>query len=102
MTARTKNQSLRPSDTLDIHPDDAHDLGITDGDRVKVRSHYGEAVLPARLDRRVRRGELFATFHSREVFLNLITSHVKDRTVGAPEFKVTAVALEAVTEPMKV
>lgn len=93
MTARTFNQSLRPTDTLDIHPEDAADVGITSGDRVRVKSHYGEAFLPARLDRRLRRGTVFATFHSREVFLNLITSREKDKVVGSPEFKVTAVNL---------
>ena len=94
MTNRTRNKVLRPSDTLDIHPDDACSLEIVDGDRVTVRSHYGEATLPARLDRRMRRGELFATFHSPEVFLNLLTGPTKDRVVGAPEYKVTAVQLE--------
>lgn len=94
MTARTHNQILRPSDTLDIHPDDARDLGIGDGDSVRVASHYGEATLPVRIDRRMRRGELFATFHSREIFLNLLTGPTKDRVVGAPEYKVTAVRVE--------
>lgn len=96
MTARTKNQVLRPQDTLDIHPDDASDLDLHEGEPVQVVSHYGRARLPVRIDRRVRRGELFATFHSREVFLNLVTSPVKDTVVGSPEYKVTAVRLEKV------
>lgn len=94
MTARTRNQELRPTDTLDVHPDDAGDLDLREGDRAKVVSRHGEAFLPVRIDRRVRRGEVFATFHSREVFLNLLTGSVRDRTVGAPEYKVTAVRIE--------
>lgn len=94
MTNRTRNKVLRPTDTLDIHPDDARSLDVSEGDRVIVRSRYGAATLPVRLDRRMRRGEVFATFHSPEVFLNLVTSGVKDRGVGAPEYKVTAVRLE--------
>lgn len=94
MTNRTRNKVLRPTDTLDIHPDDARSLEVSDGDRVIVRSRYGAATLPVRLDRRMRRGEVFATFHTPEVFLNLVTSGVKDRGVGAPEYKVTAVRLE--------
>lgn len=97
MTARTKNDVFRPTDTLDIHPDDACDLNVRDGDAVDVVSRYGRAVLPVRVDRRVRRGEVFATFHSREVFLNLVTSPVKDTVVGSPEYKVTAVRLEKAT-----
>lgn len=94
MTSRTRNKMLRPTDTLDIHPDDARSLEVSEGDRVIVRSRYGAATLPVRLDRRMRRGEVFATFHTPEVFLNLVTSGVKDRGVGAPEYKVTAVRLE--------
>jgi len=94
MTARTRNQELRPTDTLDVHPDDAGDLQLHEGERARVVSRHGEAFLPVRIDRRVRRGEVFATFHSRDVFLNLLTGPVRDRTVGAPEYKVTAVRIE--------
>ncbi|MCW5942114.1 MAG: formate dehydrogenase subunit alpha [Fimbriimonadaceae bacterium] len=94
MTDRTPNHELRPTDTLEIHPDDAKRLGLSNGDRVRVVSRYGEATLPVQLDRGVRIGELFATFHSPKVFLNNLTSPVRDRTVGTPEYKVTAVRLE--------
>lgn len=94
MTARTRNQQIRPEDTLDMHPDDAAALGLKNGDAVRVRSHYGDAVLPMRLDPGLRRGEVFATFHTRDIFLNKVTSPVRDRIVGAPEYKVTAVNIE--------
>lgn len=96
MTARTRNQELRPNDTLDVHPEDAAMLGLTEGDVARVVSHYGEVHLPVRLDAGLRRGEVFATFHSREIFLNLVTSPRRDRIVGAPEYKVTAVRVEKV------
>lgn len=96
MTDRTLNHELRPNDTLDIHPDDACALGIDEGESVRVVSHYGQTIMPIRLDRNLRKGELFATFHTPEIFLNLITSGVKDRTVGAPEYKVTAVRIEQI------
>ena len=94
MTGRTLNNQLRPTDTLDIHPADAETYGVKDGEPVRVRSRYGEAVLPARIDRSVRRGELFATFHSPKVFLNLITGPVRDGIVDTPAYKVTAVSVE--------
>ena len=43
--------------------------GIADGDRVRVVSAYGAAVLPARVSGAVRPGQLFATFHTADVFL---------------------------------
>jgi len=98
MTARTKNLELRPSDTLDIHPDDAAKLGIQEGGLVEVESRHGKTKLPARLDRRVRRGELFATFHSPEIFINRVTGDTRDRIFSTPAYKVTAVRLQAVTQ----
>ncbi len=95
MTARTRNMELRPTDTLDIHPTDAKRIGVLDGEVVRLVSAYGCAELPIRHSRGLRLGELFATFHAREVFLNLITSQVKD-PIGTPEYKVTAVRIERI------
>ena len=39
-------------------------------------------------------GELFATFHAAEVFLNQLTSPHRDNVVMTPEYKVVAVAVE--------
>lgn len=94
MTYRSRNREIRPLDLLDMHPDDARERGFEDGETVVLRSRYGEARLPLHLDSRVRRGELFATFHSPKVFLNLVTSPVRDTRVGAPEYKVCAVQVE--------
>jgi formate dehydrogenase major subunit len=94
MTMRTPNAKLRETDTLDAAPADAQRLGLHDGDRVRVRSRHGEAIIPLRLDPRVKPGELFATFHAAEVFLNQLTSPHRDSVVMTPEYKVVAVAVE--------
>ena len=96
MTARTAVRSLRPEDTLDMSPADAAGLGFGAGDKVRVRSRHGEAVLPLRVDPRVQPGQLFASFHSPAQWLNALTSTVRDRITGAPEYKVTAVRVERV------
>ncbi len=96
MTMRTPNATLRKSDTLDIAPADAERLKLQDGDRICVRSRYGEAVLPLRIDSRVKSGELFATFHAAGVFLNNLTSPHRDDIVMTPEYKVVAVNVEKV------
>jgi len=95
MTLRTPNSVLRPTDTLDISPEDAARLGLGDGARVMVRSRYGEATLPLRIDARLKPGELFSTFHSPEYFLNKVTGPHRDSQVKTPEYKVTAVHVEA-------
>jgi formate dehydrogenase major subunit len=94
MTMRTANAQLRPTDTLDISADDAQRLQLNDGEHVRVRSRYGETMLPIRVSSAVRPNELFATFHTAEVFLNRLTSPYRDRYVKTPEYKVTAVRIE--------
>jgi formate dehydrogenase major subunit len=96
MTLRTANKLLRPDDCLDISSEDAGRLGLSDGQRVQIRSRYGEAVLPIKIGDSVRSGELFSTFHMPQVFLNRVTSSHRDKYVGTPEYKVTAVRLEAI------
>ncbi|HYL09556.1 MAG TPA: formate dehydrogenase subunit alpha [Candidatus Acidoferrales bacterium] len=96
MTMRTANASLRPVDCLQISPADAERLSLQDEERVRVRSHYGEAVLPVQIDSGISPGELFATFHSVDVFLNFLTGPRQDPFTGTPEYKVTAVQLEKI------
>jgi len=94
MSYRTPNAELRPSDTLDMAPSDAAAYGLGDGDTVRVCSRYGEALLPVRVTEAMQVGQLFASFHRPDLFVNRLTSSVRDRIVHAPEFKVTAVRLE--------
>jgi formate dehydrogenase major subunit len=94
MTRRTRNVELHPADFLDISPQDAERLKVRDGEKVQLRSRYGDACLPVRFNVAVKPGELFATFHTAEVFLNKITSPYRDHYVLAPEYKVTAVRIE--------
>lgn len=95
MTMRTPNEELRPTDLLEISADDARRLQLSDGQRVRVHSRYGKATLPISITSTVRPGELFATFHTPEVFINRVTSPHRDRFVKSPEYKVTAVRIEA-------
>jgi formate dehydrogenase major subunit len=94
MTMRTPNIELRATDLLDISLGDANRLQLHEGEKVRVRSRYGEASLPIRITSTIQPGELFATFHSAEVFLNRVTSPHRDRYVKSPEYKVTAVQIE--------
>lgn len=94
MTGPTPMTALRPTDLLDMAPEDAAALGLQEGDRVRLRSRYGETVLPVGICPNVRPGELFATFHTAEAFLNKVTGPYRDGMTGTPEYKVTAVGIE--------
>jgi formate dehydrogenase major subunit len=94
MTMRTPNKELRPTDLLQMSEADSQRLSIANGERVRLRSNYGEAVLPVEITNKVKTGELFASFHDPAVFLNYATGPTRDRFTQAPEFKVTAVRIE--------
>jgi formate dehydrogenase major subunit len=94
MTSRTRNMELRPGDSLDISPRDAERLRLREGEYTRIRSRYGAVVLRIKISDGVRDGELFATFHTPEVFLNLVTSSERDGVTGTPEYKRTAVQVE--------
>ena len=96
MTMRTPNVELRPADVLEISACDAAQLKLETGERVRIYSRYGEAILPVRISSALRNGELFATFHTAEIFLNRVTSSHRDRYVKTPEYKITAVHIEKV------
>ncbi len=96
MTSRTANNLLRPHDCLDVSAEDAVRLGLSEGSHVRIRSRYGEAILPIKIENAVRPGELFASFHTPEAFVNNVTSLHRDNYVSTPEYKVTAVRLEKV------
>jgi formate dehydrogenase major subunit len=95
MTGRTPNNALRGSDVLDISPVDAARIGLADGQMVRLTSRYGSATLPVSLNETVDPGQLFATFQTPRIFLNTLTGPHRDERVGTPEYKVTAVHVEA-------
>jgi formate dehydrogenase major subunit len=97
MTMRTPNTELRSTDTLDISAEDAARLELSPAERVRVRSRYGEVFAPIRVNAAVKPGELFATFHTSEIFLNRLIGSGRDNVVHTPEYKVVAVRIEKLT-----
>jgi formate dehydrogenase major subunit len=98
-TRRTKNLVFNKEDLLEMHPDDAEDRGISDGDLVGVASRAGEIVVRARLTKRIARGVVYTTFHFPESGVNLVTTENSDWATNCPEYKVTAVEVAKVTQP---
>ncbi|MCV7385631.1 bifunctional nitrate reductase/sulfite reductase flavoprotein subunit alpha [Mycolicibacter longobardus] len=96
-----KLTKLNPGPFVEIHPDDAARLGITDDDPVEIASRRGRAVLPAVVTERVRPGNCFAPFHWNDTFgeylsINAVTNDAIDPTSQQPEFKACAVTLSKV------
>ena len=95
-TRRTPNTGFYAADLLEIHPHDAEERGIREGDRVTVESRVGRTVLPATVTERVAPGVVYTTFHFPESGANVITTENSDWATNCPEYKVTAVQVARV------
>ena len=98
-TRRTENVAWHDEDRLEIHPSDAELRGVKTDDWVGIRSRAGETVLRAYVTDRVQPGVVYTTFHFPESGANVITTDNSDWATNCPEFKVTAVQVEPVTQP---
>jgi formate dehydrogenase major subunit len=98
-TRRTANALWYDEDRLEIHPQDAEDRGIKDGDWVGVTSRAGSTVLRALITGRVQPGVVYTTFHFPENGVNVITTENSDWATNCPEYKVTAVQVLKVQQP---
>jgi formate dehydrogenase major subunit len=83
-------------DVVEIHPHDAEERGVSEGDWVGIKSRAGETVLRATITERVQPGVIYTTFHHPESGANVITTDNSDWATNCPEFKVTAVQVTKV------
>jgi formate dehydrogenase major subunit len=81
-----------------VHPHDAEDRGIVDGDLVQVKSRAGDTVLTACVTARVQPGVLYTTFHHPDSGANVVTTDNSDWATNCPEYKVTAVQISKVID----
>jgi formate dehydrogenase major subunit len=97
-TRRTKNVVWHEEDRIEIHPHDAEERGIQEGDWVGITSRAGETVLRAKVTERVQPGVVYTTFHHPESGANVITTDNSDWATNCPEYKVTAVQVSRVNQ----
>ncbi len=98
MTAKTTGiDQIVPEQYIEINPDDASRLGLSNNDRVKVTSNKGEVTPLVAVTDRVYPGVVFMTFHFGENGANYLTSGDSlDSKAKIPELKVTAVNLSKI------
>ena len=90
-TRRTENVVWHEEDVLEIHPHDAEERGVAEGDWVRLASRAGETTLRARVTDRVAPGVVYTTFHHPVTQANVVTTDYSDWATNCPEYKVTAV-----------
>ena len=98
-TRRTDNQAWHDEDILELHPHDAEERGVSDGDWLGITSRAGHTVLRARVSVRMQPGVVYTTFHHPGSGANVITTNNSDWATNCPEYKVTAVQVEKVSQP---
>jgi len=84
---------------LEIHPHDAEQRGIKEGDWVGIKSRAGETVMRAMLTERMQPGVVYTTFHHPFSGANVVTTDNSDWATNCPEYKVTAVQVSRVAQP---
>jgi formate dehydrogenase major subunit len=93
-TRRTNNNVWHDMDVLEIHPSDAENRGIKEGDLVSLASRAGDITLPARISERMQPGVVYTTFHHAMTGANVVTTEFSDWATNCPEYKVTAVQVQ--------
>lgn len=83
-----------PIGYVEIHPDDAAELGLKDRDWAKFSSRRGEVDSQVILSDLVDRGTVFMSFHFMEANANVLTNPALDPICKIPEYKVCAVRVE--------
>jgi formate dehydrogenase major subunit len=98
-TRRTANTLWHEEDRLEIHPHDAENRGVGEGDWVKLASRAGETTLRATITDRVAPGVVYTTFHHPLTQANVVTTEYSDWATNCPEYKVTAVQVSPSNGP---
>ncbi len=95
MSRRSEGLDARePVPIIEMHPSDAIDLGVGEGDTVRVTSRRGTVLIGVRLSDRQAPGQVFMPMHFREAAANLLTNPQLDPYARIASFKISAVRIE--------
>jgi len=95
MTMREAGVTQKQEDPFfELNTEDARNLGISDGDWVRLVSRRGELEAKAVVGDRVYPGLVWMALHFAEAKVNWLTHDVGDPLIGTPEYKTCAVRLE--------
>jgi nitrate reductase NapA len=85
-----------PEAFVEINREDAREMGVSDGARVKVSSRRGELILKAAIRGRGEppRGSVFVPFFDEAYLINLLTLDAHCPISKQPDYKKCAVRLE--------
>ena len=82
----------------EINPRLAKELGIAQGEKIRVLSRRGEIEIKADISERMERDTIFIPFHFVESAANVLTNPAFDPIAKIPEFKVCAVKIQKMSK----
>ena len=92
---------LRRPEAIEISPEDASRLDVSEGESVVVSSRRGSVEAPVHVTPAVRPGLAFMTLHfPDQVETNILTIEATDPKSGTAEFKATAIRIEKLPAPV--
>jgi predicted molibdopterin-dependent oxidoreductase YjgC len=90
---------LRRGESLDLSPEDCDQLGVSEGEQVRISSRRGSVIAPVRVDTSLRPGLAFMTLHfPDQVETNVLTIDATDPKSGTAEFKASAIRVEKLAD----
>ncbi|MEC8582112.1 MAG: formate dehydrogenase subunit alpha [Pseudomonadota bacterium] len=103
MTRRaTVLDAVEPEANCSIHPATLRQMGVEAGGRVRLTTRRGSVEIMARADRNVAPDMVFLPFAYVEAAANILTNAALDPFGKIPEFKYSAVRVEAADQPARV
>jgi formate dehydrogenase major subunit len=90
---------MRRGERLEISPEDAEKLGLSEDELVRVSSRRGSVEVQVAVDPGLRPGLVFMTFHYPDlVDTQLLTIDATDPKAGTAEYKAAAVRIDRIAE----
>lgn len=99
MTRRSKVlDAVEPEANCSLHPKTLRALGVEPGGMIRLTTRRGSIEIMARADRAIAEDMVFVPFAYVEAAANVLTNPAIDPYGKIPEFKFSAVRVEAVEE----
>jgi len=85
-----------PEGFVEIHPNDAQNFNITDGEMISVSTRRGSIRIRARVGERSKPNVVFIPWHFYESCANRLTIDCLDPVCKIPEYKVCSAKIERI------
>ena len=89
---------IAPSGYIELNREDAAQLNVRTGDRVRVTSRLGTVVSPVRISTNLRRGVVFVPNHFDDTLVNQLIPNETDPVAHIPAYKGVPVHIERIEE----